>query len=244
MRTRRRAQIVLDLAKERQPFRYAMSESMATTERYQAGDLSIDAGTRQVFDPGAGKAVAVPLYWRPDLAAGDALRVAAWRGPEAEWMAEVANSSSITKARKRIGWQVMEDVFRSSVEPVADAASGETWQGLAPVAQPGVRVADGRNPHRIVGAQFGLLEVGERFPVHSFAGTRRAPNQNANPPVGKVSAKLNKPIPMPSRYALTSPTTAKGTEKTRVAPAAFIEELTSAISMRRADCAPTAALHS
>lgn len=64
----------------------------------------------------------------------DALRVASWRGPESEWMAEVPNSSSITKARKRIGWQVMEDLFRSSIEPVADAETGETWQGLAPVA--------------------------------------------------------------------------------------------------------------
>lgn len=64
----------------------------------------------------------------------DALRVASWRGPASEWMAEIPNSSSITKARKRIGWLVMEDLFRSSIEPVADAESGETWRGLAPVA--------------------------------------------------------------------------------------------------------------
>jgi hypothetical protein len=67
----------------------------------------------------------------------DALRVASWRGPETEWMAEVPNSSSITKARKRISWQVMEDLFRSSIGPVADADTGETWQGLAPVALDG-----------------------------------------------------------------------------------------------------------
>lgn len=64
----------------------------------------------------------------------DALRVASWRGPATEWMSEVANSSSITKARKRIGWQVMEDLFHSSIEPVAEPGTGATWQGLAPVA--------------------------------------------------------------------------------------------------------------
>jgi hypothetical protein len=49
-------------------------------------------------------------------------------------MRELPNSSSITKARKRIGWRVMEDVFRSSIEPVAGPDTGQTWRGLAPVA--------------------------------------------------------------------------------------------------------------
>lgn len=63
----------------------------------------------------------------------DALRVASWRGPATEWMGEVPNSSSITKARKRLGWQAMEEVFRSSIEPVAEPSTGQRWHDLAPV---------------------------------------------------------------------------------------------------------------
>src|SRR5690625_1032194 len=105
----------------------------------------------------------------------DALRVASWRGPATEWMREVANSSSITKARKRIGWQVMEAVFRSSIEPVADPDTGQRWQGLAPVGIDGATLDlpdTGANRDYFTGPSGGALPQA-RFVAACEIATRR-----------------------------------------------------------------------
>lgn len=105
----------------------------------------------------------------------DALRVASWRGPASEWMAEVPNSSSITKARKRIGWQVMEFLFRSSIEPVADADTGDTWRGLAPVAIDGATLdlPDTEANHGYFGGPSGGALPQARFVAACEIATRR-----------------------------------------------------------------------